>query len=215
MNGFTRHRGYIVLSLAFAILFGGYVLWDRWPRAEPVLILEAPASPTAAALVITPSPALTATPEPVRVHVAGAVQRAGVYTLAADSRLIDAVQAAGGLSADADPLRINLADFVFDGQQIVVPYQQTPLPPSPTAVRDPLGPSRAQTIPEAVGGQVNINTASAAELETLPGIGPTYAERIIAYRQEQGPFVDIAEIMEVKGIGPACFEQIKDRITTD
>jgi competence protein ComEA len=162
-------------------------------------------TPTA---TVAPSP----TPAPLRIHVTGAVQQPGVYILAPDSRLIDAVDAAGGLAANADSTRINLAGFVYDGQQVFVPYELTPAPPSPTPL-----PAPSVVGQQAVtgGGPININTASAAELDTLPGIGPAYAERIIAYREEHGPFADPIEIMEIKGIGPATYEEIKNRIITD
>ena len=203
METFTRYRGYAILGLVFAVFVGGYVLWERWPQPEPLTIV-AP-TPTA---TVAPSP----TPAPLRVHVTGAVQQPGVYILPPDSRLIDAVEAAGGLAANADSARINLAGFVYDGQQVFVPYALTPAPPSPTALPTPSVVGQPSV---AGGGPININTASAAELDTLPGIGPAYAERIIAYREEHGPFADPIEIMEVKGIGPATYEEIKNRITAD
>ncbi len=203
MDTFTRYRGYAILSLVFAVFFGGYVLWERWPQPEPLMIV-AP-TPTA---TVAPSP----TPAPLRIHVTGAVRQPGVYILAPDSRLIDAVEAAGGLATNADSARINLAGFVYDGQQVFVPYELTPAPPSPTPLPTP---SVVGQQPATGGGPININTASAAELETLPGIGPAYAERIIAYRDEHGPFADPIEIMAIKGIGPATYEQLKNRITAD
>jgi competence protein ComEA len=211
MNTFARYRGYAILSLVFTIIFGGYILWERWPQPEPITIIVPTATSGPTPTTAAPSP----TPAPLRVHVAGAVQRPGVYILSPDDRLIDAIDAAGGLAINADPARINLADFLRDGQQIFVPYEQTPVPPSPTPLPTPSAATQVDQQPATAGGLMNINTASAAELETLPGIGPVYAERIIAYRDEHGPFADPIEIMQVKGIGPASYEQIKERIITD
>ncbi|MBC7235445.1 MAG: helix-hairpin-helix domain-containing protein [Chloroflexi bacterium] len=208
MDAWQRYRGYLVLSLGFAILFGGYVLYDHRPQPEPMMILDPVATPA----LTTQDAVQTPTAPPIRVHVTGAVRRPGVYTVLAGSRLIDAVDAAGGLALGADEARINLADFVSDGQQVFVPYLGTPAPLSPT----PLSAGRgAASLAGGSVGLVNINTASAAELETLPGIGPAYAQRIIDYREQNGPFVDKSEIMRVNGIGQACYERIVDRITVD
>ena len=197
----TLYRGYVILGLILGIAFGGYVLYDRWPRPEAIEIV-----------VLTPT--ATCTPAPLKVHVVGAVRRPGVYTLPSDSRLIKAVEAAGGLSADADQERVNLADHLFDGQQVHIPRVNTPLPPSPTPL------AAGQHVPGGSGsgedrGLVDLNTATAAELDTLPRIGPTYAQRIIAYRQEHGPFTDPAQLMEIKGIGQATYDGLRDLITVD
>lgn len=151
-----------------------------------------------------PSPEPTPTPRPLRVYVSGAVQAPDVYSLPPDSIAKDALTAAGGPAAEADLDRINLASPLTDGQHVYVPYlgeEELPVQP-PSSQR-------------SGGLQVNINTADAATLETLPGIGPTIAGRIIDYRQANGPFGRIEEIMEVSGIGPATFEKIQDLISTD
>lgn len=155
--------------------------------------------------IVQPSATVAPTTAPIRIHIVGAVAKPGVYTLPAESRLVDVVAIAGGLTAEADPERVNLADFVKDGQQIYIPRQGTPPPPSPT-------PLVAQNAASAKSGPLNINTATAKELETLPGIGEVYAERIVAYRATHGPFEAPEEIMLVQGIGPARYEQIKELI---
>ncbi|HHX64389.1 MAG TPA: ComEA family DNA-binding protein [Chloroflexi bacterium] len=199
MTTLLRYRGYVVLTCIYAALFGGFVLYERRPQPEPMAI-------------VTPSPTLTPTPAPALVYVTGAVRRPGVYTLSVDSRVIHAVEAAGGLADDADAEAVNLADRVTDAQRLYIPRvvtEEASAPASPpTAVAAGAGSS------VAVGGVVNINTATAVELETLPGIGPAYAQRIIEYREAHGPFVGPEAIMDVSGIGPATFERIKDRITT-
>jgi len=171
------------------------------PRGEPVQLLPPP------------------TPAPILVHVTGAVAEPGVYELPPDSRVQHALQAAGGLLPEADSRGLNLAAKLEDGAQITIgtrPPTGTPNPdptgggssvilPTPTASRDPATPD-----PQAV---IDINTATQAELETLPGIGPVTAQKIIDYRTENGPFQTIEDIQNVSGIGPATFDKIKDRIT--
>jgi competence protein ComEA len=130
------------------------------------------------------------------VHVAGAVQNPGVYQLEGGSRIFDAIRAAGGELEDADLHRLNLAAHIHDGQRIYVPRF--------------LSDSQAseQTL-------VNLNTADQKTLETLPGIGPEIAKRIIDYRTKHGGFASIEEIINVDRIGPKTFENIKDLITVD
>lgn len=201
METLSRYRGYVILTLLYAIAFGGYLLYERRPQPEPIEIIH----PTATL-------AVTVTPGPIQVHVVGAVREPGVYLLAPGSRLSDAVEAAGGMTADSDPVRVNLADYIRDAQQINIPRVGTPLPPSPT----PMGATgRSGAIGIGLGIPININMASAAELQALPGIGPTYAERIVAYREAHGPFTAIDQIMQVNGIGRACFEQIRAQITVE
>lgn len=209
MEPFGRFRGYVLLSLFWVILGGVGAIVLRWPRPEPIVII----TPTAPPPTATPA---TAEAPHLQVHVTGAVARSGVYCLPAGSRLVHAVEAAGGMAPDADEERINLADHLVDGQQVYVPRRGTPAPPSPTSAR-PLDaiPQHARTSGGSAtgGGVVNINTASAAELETLPGIGPALAERIIAHREANGPFGDPAEIVAVRGIGEATYAKLADRIT--
>ncbi len=135
----------------------------------------------------------TATPGLVTVYVSGAVATPGVYTLPVGSRVEAAVHAAGGLLPGAEANNINLAMVIADGQQIVVP-----------GITD-TGHVNA--------GRVNINTATLAELDTLPGIGPTTAQAILDYRLQHGPFLVVQQIQNVSGIGPATFAVIQDYIS--
>jgi competence protein ComEA len=145
-----------------------------------------------------PSPQPTETPAPLRVHMAGAVLEPGVYELPRDSRVIDGIEAAGGLHPEADA----------DGVRVYIPFRGTSAPPEPTPV------SGASRFAGALG-MVNINLATTAELETLPGIGPALATRIVAHRETHGPFAAPEEIIQVSGIGDAIYANIKDRIVTD
>ena len=161
---------------------------------EPISIVEpsATAAPTAGLLL---------------VHVVGAVARPGVYSLPPEARLLEAIEAAGGAAPEADLERINLADRARDGMQIYVPFLGTPIPPSLTPV--------AANAPGAGARLTNINSATAVELDALPGIGPAYAERIIAYRQANGPFKTIDGLLKVDGIGQAVFDRVKSFITIE
>jgi len=154
------------------------------------------------------------TPLPLAVHVDGAVAHPGLYRLPAGSRVQDAIQAAGGLSSTVASGHINLAALLKDGEQILVPDRSstpTALPlraSNPTATRRPASPT-----PTRIAGKINLNTATAAELESLPGIGPSLAQGIIDYRLRHGKFKKIEDIIEVYGIGQKTFDRIKNLIT--
>jgi competence protein ComEA len=140
----------------------------------------------------------------MRVYVSGAVARPDVYDLPPGSIVKEALLAAGGATEDADLDCINLALPLSDALHVYVPRVGEASPPAPV-----LGPSASG------GGKVNLNTATAGELEALPGIGPTLAQRIVEYRQTHGPFQAIEDVMDVTGIGSATFEKIRDRISTE
>ena len=201
-------RGFVVPLLGAAALLGGYRLVERWPRPEPVAIVVPPTA--------TAAPSVAPTLAPLTVHIVGAVERPGVYALPAGSRLDDLVRRAGGLAADADVERVNLADYLRDAQQVHIPRRGSTPPPAPTPLGGgPAAGSRAGPGVAVSGGLVNVNTATQAELDTLPGIGPAYAERIIAYREAHGGFQRLEELLEVSGIGPARYAQIQDLVTID
>jgi competence protein ComEA len=143
----------------------------------------------------------------VTVHVAGAVAKPGVYDLDANARVIDAVEAAGGGAADADLDRLNLAAKIADGQRVHVQRVGEAAAPAPAT---PGGAGDGSADPSAL---VNINSATPAELETLPGIGPTLAEAIIAERERRGGFRSVNELRDVRGIGEKRFADLKDKVT--
>lgn len=155
--------------------------------------------------VDAPAASATASGAVIFVHILGAVNRPGLYELRDGARAVDAVAAAGGFVANADQAQLNLARFVADGEQIVVPVVgETPVAASGGA---PPG------APGAAGGKVNINTADAATLETLPRVGPAMSARIIAWRETNGRFTAIEDLMSVTGIGEKTFDGFKDLVT--
>jgi len=157
-------------------------------------------------VVLRPAP----TPEPLRVHIAGAVVRPGVYDLDDGSRVGDAVEAAGGFVAEADKNALNLAAFLEDGERLDIPYVAGFVPEEEQGFV-----VVTEGTPSPLAGEelVNINTASIEELDKLPGIGQTTAVRIIDYRTANGPFGTIEDIINVSGIGTATYDEIKDLIT--
>jgi competence protein ComEA len=165
-----------------------------------VLLIASP--PRGEAIRLLPPP----TEANLNVHVSGAVVLPGVYSLAPGSRVREALSAAGGLLPEADEQALNQAALLQDGEMVQVPYKidlQVTLP----------GGFPARSSGSDIGRLVDINLASAAELDALPGIGEELASRIIAYREANGPFKQIEEIQEVDGIGPGIFDEIKDMIT--
>jgi competence protein ComEA len=177
---------YILIGILIgSILVGALFLLTRPPDGKPVTLEPAP------------------TAAPITVQVIGAVVRPGVYSFAGGGRVADAVTAAGGLLSTANPDAINLAaqsgSVPAPGFSLISPF---------TVVVTPT-PSQSGT------SLVNINTASLSQLESLPGIGPTAAQKIIDYRQLHGSFLKIEDIMNVPGIGLATFENIKFLISVN
>lgn len=150
-------------------------------------------------------PAADAPAGEVVVHVSGAVAEAGVVTLPAGARVADAVAAAGGVVDGAELAAVNLARLLTDGEHVHVPREGEAPPPSDAA---PGGPSAG-----ADGGTVDLNRAGAAELETLPGIGPALAQRIIAHREQHGPFREVGQLRDVSGIGEKRFQDLAPLVT--
>ena len=145
----------------------------------------------------------------IKVYVCGAVQRPDVYEISADSRIVDAVSAAGGFAIDAYPEAMNLAETVSDGSRIYVPTKEEV--DALAVVYSDTGSGSGDTTSDSTG-RVNINTATLEELTTLPGIGDTRARAIIDYREQNGAFGNIEDIMQVTGIKEKSFSKIKDSI---
>ncbi len=148
----------------------------------------------------------------IAVHVAGAVNHPGVVELHAGARVIDAVEAVGGALADSDLDRLNLAAKVTDGQRVYVAKVGQA---DPGAVGDGSGTAAVgdPSVDGATGGKVNLNTATQAQLEELPGIGPTYAQSILAERQRRGGFTSVNDLRSVRGIGDKRFAELAPLVT--
>lgn len=140
----------------------------------------------------------------ILVHVLGAVTNPGLYRLSGDARVVDAIAAAGGLSATADPAGVNLARVVSDGEQLVVPA----VGEVPAAAEAAAGTGGASASGPA-GGIVNLNTATVADLDTLPRIGPALAQRILDWRTAHGRFSSVDDLRQVSGIGDKTFDGLQ------
>lgn len=210
----NEYRLQLGLFLVVAVVVGGGVLALITGRSKPIEI-EKVSEPSEATAGSIPTPDAV-----IKVDISGAVQNPGVYELLAESRVEDALAAAGGFADEADQAwiakNLNLATKLSDGDKLYIPkVGETSVTNEPSSL---LPPSVGQVSGSESSNcsRVNINTASAGTLdECLPGIGPSYAQRIIDYREAHGGFKSIEEIQEVSGIGPKTFEKIKDQITVD
>jgi competence protein ComEA len=182
----------VVVGILIGMVMAGMLyLTVRAPAGKPVELLPSP------------------TPEPIYVYVTGAVNRPGVYKLPRESRLVDAIQQAGGFLKGADLTQVNLAAKVKDGEQIVIPGAKDV--PTPQLV---IGGSGLLVTPTPPAGElVNLNTASLELLDQLPGIGPSTAQKIVDYREENGPFTQVEDLLKIPGIGPATLENVRELVT--
>lgn len=202
MSWVDRYRRHILIGLAVVLLTGLVAFFIRQPQAGTVEIIL----PTATATPEVPLPPSESSAR-IRVYVCGAVAVEDVYLLPPMSIVKDAILAAGGATEEADLLRINLARELRDQEQVYVPAkgEETILPILNAA--DGSLSEGAHSQPR----RINLNTAAATELESLPGIGPALSERIIAHR----PYRAVHEIINVPGIGEKTYEKLKDLVTVD
>lgn len=201
---------YLLGALTTLAIVGGGQFLLRKPDPPP-LVLHAPptAAPTATAEP-TPLPPPTATPPPLTIFVSGAVQQPGLYQVHAEARLSDAILAAGGLTAEAAHGQVNQAEKLWDGAHVRIPTLGE-VAAAPAAATGLAG-SGAAAAPAAAlvgAGRININSASLAQLDSLPGIGPAKAQAIIDHR----PYASVDDITRVPGIGPSTLNQLRDLIT--
>ena len=169
---------------------------------------DAARSSTATAVAAEGTGAIASTaPAFILVHVAGAVLQPGVVQLPAGARAEDAIDSAGGVAADADLDALNLATRLRDGDRLYVPHLGQPVPSvvAPSGGGGVGGPT-AGTTP---AGPVNLNRASAEQLDALPGVGPSTATAIVTYRDQHGPFGSVDDLLKVRGIGPAKLDAIR------
>lgn len=179
----SRRRALVLAAAALALL----VVAGRTLAGAGAAAEEPPAD-----ALVAEAPA--AAPRLV-VHVAGAVRRPGLYRLAEGKRVADAVARAGGATAPADTAAINLAAPLADGMQVLVPRRV------------------AGSAGKAAGGRISLSSATAAELDSLPGIGPVTAQKILDYRAEHGGYRSVDDLDAIPGIGPARIEQLRDVVS--
>ncbi len=201
----------IVVGGAAAVAVVLAVLWITRPPATPPEV-SLPFASTTVSLAPPVSPSTTS--GTIVVHVAGAVQHPGVHELAAGSRVIDAIDAAGGLTAEADGSRLNLAAPVVDGERVYV--LRVGEEAAPVVVGGPSGGSPGSSAGASAGGAgtgpIDLNTADEAALDSLPGIGPATAAAIIDHRTTIGRFTSVDQLLDVRGIGEAKLEAIRDLV---
>jgi competence protein ComEA len=188
----TKRIVIAVAGLAAVALVGGYGVSMR-SRPKPLGVDLGAPRPSASAGA--------SSADGFYVHVAGAVNRPGLYRMPPGSRVDDALRLAGGPTPDADLNALNLATKVKDGDKVLVPKRGA----AGGGGEGGSAPAQSQT--------VNLNTATTDQLDALPGIGPSLAQRIVAYREQHGGFRTVDELQKVPGIGPAKFSQLKDLVT--
>jgi competence protein ComEA len=186
-------------------------------------LLRTPAMPVEASMTYASSVSVTGTQTPeslsaslsvpdIAVHVAGNVLKPGVYDLPGDARVVDAIRLAGGATAIADLNAINLANPLNDGQQVYVPAVGEKVPPSSNGLS--AGGDGTGSATNSVEYPININSADAALLDELPGVGPATAQAIVTYRDQNGPFANVNGLEDVPGIGPAKVAALLGLATT-
>jgi competence protein ComEA len=190
-------RGVRALAVVavLAVAAAGFVAWRARPDAQPVPVRASISAPTGTVSSGGSASVLV-------VAVAGRVQRPGLVRLPAGARVADAIEAAGGALPGTDLSFVNLARKLVDGELVVIGVT-----PPPGAVDNNGGGTGAAS------GPVNLNTATTAQLESLPGVGPVTAQRIIDYRTKHGGFRSVSELRQVEGVGDTRFAQLKDLVT--
>jgi competence protein ComEA len=187
------------LACVIALLFGGTGLWYLRSLPKEVQVRSAPAA-AAVPSAASPSPSAAV----LIVDVAGWVRRPGVYEFHEGDRIVDAIDRAGGARPGAALDTLNLAAPLADGVQVLVPRS------APGGVGGvPVDPATGTAVPTTV----NVNTASATELEALPGVGEVIAQRIVDYRTQNGPFATVDDLLDVSGIGESTLESMRDQVT--
>jgi competence protein ComEA len=203
----------VAAALLACVALAAGIAWWRAGAAPASVPAAAPTTKSSESSFAV-STSTTATGTSVVVDVVGAVRAPGVVKLSGGARVVDAIAAVGGAKANADLARLNLAAVVADGMRIAVPEFGAPAPAvDPAAVIVPGADNAAEAGAATPSGPVNLNRATAAELDVLPGIGPATAAAIVADRTAHGPFNTVDDLARVRGIGDAKLAQLRDLVT--
>lgn len=208
-----------VAAVVIAVLAGAWLLRPGPAPVEETLPMASASSASTGGSTTAPPEASTSSSVPTEVvaHAAGAVVRPGVYALDPAARVDDLVRAAGGLAPDADGARINLAAPLADGARVYVPrLGEGEAPPvvGPDGGPSPAtGPDGVPTDEAAPAAPIDLNTATEAELDELPGVGPSIAAAIVAFREQNGGFASVEDLLDVRGIGEARLAEIRPLVT--
>jgi competence protein ComEA len=197
-------RALVTIAVAASVLLVWWLLAGRPETSEPV-------APLAFSSTATPSPGTATAAEsggaPAQeliVDVAGKVERPGIVTLPKGSRVYEAIEAAGGLKGRVDTAALNMARQLSDGEQVLVGVE-------PAAVTGADGPGQPAGVTPGAA-KINLNTATAEQLDTLPGVGPVTAQAILGHRETNGPFGAVDDLLDVKGIGEATLAELRDLV---
>lgn len=205
----SKKRLAFILVLAILIVSGSFYFYDQKNKNNEITISPSTSSDAAAGMNKSEKAELV-------VYISGAVNKPGLIRVPAGSRVADAVEYAGGFAPGADASKVNLAKMMKDGMHVDIPVEKAAADKR-TGTDSHNSARQSQhnsTVSLSSGKQViNINYADKTELDKLPGIGPSLAERIVEYRQENGSFQDLNDLKNVPGIGDAKFNQIKDKIS--
>lgn len=181
------------LAIAGSVLLVWWLLAGRPETTEPQ-------APLAFATTNTPGPSAQAPTDDLVIDVVGKVKKPGIVTVPKGSRVFEAIEAAGGLKGKVDTTALNMARVLADGEQLLVGLE-------PAVVPGAAAPGGATT------AKINLNTATAEQLDTLPGVGPVTAQSILSWREENGRFTSVDDLLDVKGIGDATLGELRDLVT--
>jgi len=222
VTDFIKNNIYIVLGVLCVVVIGIIYIATSGQTGRSVIdaadtiynptVLAQQYEPAATeAPAVEPPPIHPDEPIAIIVHIVGEVNHPGVFQLTDGDRVYDALQMAGGATAYADLARINLASFLRDAMQIIVPAIGDDI--YDVFIYADAAETPAANAPAQIGGLVNINTAALAELQTLPGVGPILAGNIIEFRETHGSFSSVEELINVSRIGPATLDRLRDLVT--
>ena len=211
----SRHApiGVLVAAGAGLVAFAGLAVWAGLSLLRPAQAAPPELALPRASTMVAAAATSTASSHVLVVQAAGAVNGPGLYRLPDGARVDDLVRAAGGFAADADPDRVNLAAPIEDGTRVYIPHRGEGQPPEPVVGGGAAPASSSGASASSNSAPVNLNTATQAQFEGLPGIGPALAKAMVDYRSAHGRFGSIDQLLEVRGIGPSKLDVLRPLLT--